>query len=297
MSQRPSKNPFLDPVIVAQLGNLRLRARRILDGFYSGHHANRTFGQSHDFSEHRPYNPGDDLRRLDWKVWGRTDRLVIKRFEEQTSVAAFLVLDNSASMKYAAEGRLTKWEYAQTLAAGLSYLVVAQNDAIGLISRRLQLAPSSNQNRLESLFEALQGLKPEGVFDFSTLPEMLAGFVKKRAFVMVFSDLLENSSAVISALRSLHARRHEVLVFHIFDPAERDLPFEGPILFRDLETGETIKTDASSLRASYQQLVRKKISQFAHIFQSSGLDYLFLTTDTPFDKGLGAYLSWREAQF
>lgn len=284
---------FLDPVIVAQLGNLSLSARRVLDGLYAGHHQNRNRGHCQDFSEHRPYNPGDDLRLLDWKVFGRTDRLVVKQFEEETNVAATVFLDHSASMGFSWDGRLTKLAYAKIMAAAIGYLVVAQHDAIGLVSRSRQLAPGSELGHLNRFFEALDNVQPEGAWDMKALAPFFGTVHKKRGFVAVFTDLMAKEKETTAFLRALQARKNEVLIFQILDPAEKDLPFQGPALFEDVESRETLRTDPDALRERYRLWVKERLNSFASAFHSAGVDYTVLTTDTPFEKGLGAYLSWR----
>lgn len=287
---------LLDPLIIAQLGNLKLRARRILDGIYSGQHINLARGQSKDFSEHRPYNPGDDLRSLDWKVFGRTDRLVVKQYEEQTNIGAVAIIDDSASMNFSWDGRPSKLEYAKTLAAALGYLVIGQQDAIAMVSSRVNVPLGSQRGHIERYFEALDGLTGLGTWDLDTIAQSVGVLVKKKTFVLVFSDLMASAEKVITTLRSLQSRKYEVLVFHLLDPAERDLPFNGPILFEDSETGEKLKTEPDSIRAAYREMVEEKIANFSHVFGSSGIDYVHITTNTSFDKGLGAYLSYRAAR-
>jgi uncharacterized protein (DUF58 family) len=270
---------LLDPVVVARLGNLELRARRILDGLYSGQHANIVRGHSQDFSEHRPYNPGDDPKGLDWKIFGRTDRLVIRQYEEQTNIGAVVILDDSASMRFSSPGRITKLDYAKTLAAALGYLVTRQGDAIGLISRQATLPSASARGHLERFFDALEKDRPEGIWKMSDL-----------------SDLMEDVDTVLSSLRSLAARKHEVIVIQIADPAERELPFDGPVIFTDMETGERLETNADAIRPAYQAVFDARRHQFSQAFHGAGIDHLYVTTDTPFDKGLGAFLTWRAAR-
>jgi uncharacterized protein (DUF58 family) len=290
-------NPaLLDPVVVARLGNLELRARRILDGLYSGQHANIVRGHSQDFSEHRPYNPGDDPKGLDWKIFGRTDRLVIRQYEEQTNIGAVVILDDSASMRFSAAGRLSKLDYAKTLAAALGYLVTRQGDAIGLVSRQAAIPSSSARGQLERFFGALEKDSPEGIWKMSDLSGRLGHPLKKRGFAIVLSDLMEDTETVLSSLRSLAARKHEVIVIHLADPAERELPFEGPVIFTDAETGERLETNADAIRAAYQSAWDAKRHQLSQALSGAGIDYLYLTTDTPFDKGLGAFLTWRAAR-
>lgn len=291
-----ANSSLLDPILIAQLGNLQLRARRILDGLYSGRHFNLTKGHAQDFSEHRPYNPGDDLRALDWKVFGRTDRLVIRQYEEQTNVGAVVVLDDSASMGFSSEGRPSKLEYAKTMAAALGYLVVSQHDAIGVWSSKGQLPPRSQRAHLDQCFDLLDGLNPQGVWNFQNLSESLGPSLKKKSFVLIFSDLMANANEVLAQIQTLSSRRHEVLVFQVLDPAERDLDFHGPVLFKDLESGEEIRTEPDVLRPAYQAWVNQHLAGLEQSLRGFGVDYHLLTTNTPFDKGMGAFLSWRSAR-
>lgn len=289
-------NSPLDPVLLAQLGNLELRARRILDGFYAGRHVNRNRGHAQDFSEHRAYYPGDDLRSMDWKVFGRTDRLVIKQYEEQTNVQAMLVMDSSSSMGFSHSGRISKLEYAKTMAAAIGYVVVSQSDAVGLLSSGARLAAASQLGHLGRLFSTLEQLTPNGAWNVDGLAKDLEMSTRRKGFVAIFSDLMADPDRILSALRLLHARKNEVLVFQVLDPAEIDLPFTGPVLFQDMENGAELKTEPESIRAAYKAWVDRHLASQAQSFRSLGVDYLLLTTDTPFDRGLGAYLSWRGAR-
>ncbi|MCG3203697.1 MAG: hypothetical protein KCHDKBKB_00369 [Elusimicrobia bacterium] len=284
---------LLDPLIIAQLGNLELRARRILEGTLSGQHENRNHGHARDFSQHRPYNPGDDLRSIDWKVFGRTDRLVVKQYEEQTNIQAFLLLDSSKSMAFSHGGRLSKLEYAKTLAAALGTLVVSQTDSVGLLTNHQHLALGNQWGHLSRLMALLEETQAVGAWDIQAMLSQLDRMNRKRGFVILFSDLMTHEEKLVSSIRRIHAQRHEVLVFQVLDPAELTLPFSGPILFEDMETGEKLRTDPEAIRAHYQAWVNAHLLKQAHVFRSMGIEYLRLTTDTPFDKGLGAYLSWR----
>lgn len=290
-----SKEALLDPVTIAQLSNLELRARRVLDGLYSGHHINRNRGHSQDFSEHRPYNPGDDIRSLDWKVFGRTDRLVLKQYEEQTNVQSVVIVDDSASMNFAWGNNPSKLEYAKTMAAAVGYLIVSQHDAVGLLSRTQFLPPESQLSFLHRYFESLSSMPGTGVWNADEAVRSLTTRFQKKSFVLLFSDLMTQEAEMIKTLQALEARKSEVMVFQILDRAELELPFEGPSVFEDLESGEKLRTEPDAIRDRYRRLVKEKLEHFAHTFRSSRIDFLTLTTDTPFDKGMGAYLSWRRA--
>ncbi len=290
------KNALLDPIVVAQLGNLHVRARRILDGLYAGHHTNKNRGHSQDFSEHRPYNPGDDLRSLDWKIYGRTDRLVIKQFEEQTNVGAVLALDASGSMGFSSGGRISKLEYMKTMAAALAYVIVSQNDAVGIVTKERRLPPSAEKGQLAHVVNELDGLVPTGEWDLSSLANDMHSLTRRKSFLILISDLMMEPDAALSALRALAARKHEMMVLQVLDPTEVNLDLVGEIEFEDTETHARLLTDVDALRAPYKAWVEQRLAQTAQSFRSAGIDYQMITTDTPFDKGLGAFLSWREAR-
>jgi len=279
--------------VIAQLGNLHLRARRILDGLYSGAHINRNRGSSKEFSQHRPYNPGDDPKSLDWKIFGRTDRLVVKQYEEETNMISLLLMDDSASMTFSAEGRLSKWEYAKSLAAAFTYLLLSQGDAVGVVSRETLLPPRSQWAHLDPCLRTLDAIKPGGVWTPDNILKKFPLPFRKKSFIVVFSDLMAEPDEMISTLRALHARKNEVMVFQILDPAERDLSFHGPVIFEDAETGEKIRTEPDVIRETYQKYLKARLNIFSQAFRGYGMDYVVLTTDAPFDKGLGMYLSWR----
>ena len=288
---------LLDPVIIAQLGNLQLRSRRILDGFYAGHHLNKNRGQAQDFSEHRPYYPGDEPRSIDWKVFGRTDRMVIKQYEEQTNVQATIFFDHSNSMSFSHAGRLSKLEYAKTLAAAIGTLVVSQTDAIGFVSHSNSLSAGSHPGQLGRLYEILENIQPQGSWDAAALLKKHQTLTRKRGFVIVFSDLMTSEAALMSSLRILQAQRNEVLVFQILDPAELELPFDGPVQFEDLETGAILTTEPAAIREKYKAWVSQHLAHLSQSFRGAGIEYARFQTDVPFDRGLGAYLSWRGARF
>lgn len=288
-------NSLLDPVVVAQLGNLELRARRVLDGLYAGFHTNPYPGSSQIFSQHRPYTPGDDIRRLDWKVFGRTDRYLVRQFEEESNVAAQVFIDDSASMGFSWDKRPSKLEYAKVMAAVIGYVLVGQHDGVGLLSREQKVSAHNDRVHWERYCEMLEKITPKGIWDLKSLIQTSSGALSHRSFIVVFSDLFQESDEVIHQLRTLHSQRHEVIVFHLLDPAEVDLPFQGSIRFKDMETGADLVTEPEVIRRAYREEVQKKLAQLSQTARGGGLDYVFVTTDTPFAKGVGAYLSWRSA--
>ncbi len=207
-----------------------------------------------------------------------------------------VLLDPSASMNYKSGENPTKLEYSKTLAAAIGYLLVGQHDAVGLLAGETALSPRNQRGFLDSYFEKLTEVRGLGQWNLASVPSMLGDHLKKRGLLMVFSDLMQDFSDVQSAFKALRSLKHDIMVFQILDPAERDLTLQGPILFEDMETGEKIKTEPEAIRRAYQEFVDKKIAEASHFFKGLGVEYLTLTTDTPFDKGMGAYLSWREAR-
>ncbi len=284
---------FLDPLIIVQLGNLRIRSRRILDGIFSGYHNTPLRGTSQEFSEHRAYHPGDDLKTLDWKAFGRTDRLVTKQFEEETNVGGWILIDDSASMNYSAPGRPSKLEYAKTMTAALGTLMQFQNDAVGLITSQHVLPPRCHKGHLDQMMDCLEELKGEGIWNLPSQIQKMNLNRRKRTFVFVFSDLMENEADMIKGIQFLSSRKNEVIVFQILDPNELTLPMDGLLVFDDLETREKVKTDPAAIRVQYQKIVQRTLDGFNQIFHSHAIDYHLLKTDMPFEKGLGTFLSIR----
>jgi uncharacterized protein (DUF58 family) len=286
----------LDPILVVQLKNLELRARRILDGLYAGHHKQILKGHSQDFSEHRPYYPGDDPKNIDWKAYGKTDRLVIRQFDEQTNMSVCVFIDDSPSMNFASPGHVSKLDYAKTLASAIGYLVQQQHDAIGLMSSNLQLPSRNQEGHFQKYLECLTQLNSSSVWNLKKMSSDISLSLRKKSLVVVVSDLMGNRDEIVSTLKMLSIRKHEVLVVQVLDPAERELPYDGTVIFKDLETQEELKTDPAVIRNSYKAWVDGLIEYYQQVFRGNHMDYVFLTTDVSFDKGLGAYLTWREAR-
>lgn len=285
--------PSLDPLLIAQLGSLELKARRLLEGFFSGHYIRRIRGASQEFSEHRSYNVGDDLKRLDWKIWGRTDRLMIKSFHEETNVAGTILMDTSASMAFSDERRMCKLDYARILAAALGYLMVSQNDGVGLTSSQATLPVGRGQAFLKTLFEKLDQLKAQGDQPLSSMVHQSVSSLRRKQILLIFSDLMQDVDSLVSSLSALESKKHEILVFQILDPSELDFPFEGPVIFEDMESHQFIKTDPDVIREGYRRIVHDRLHSLRQVFRKANIEYEFFTTDMPFDKGMGAYLSWR----
>jgi uncharacterized protein (DUF58 family) len=308
----PAADPkFLRPDVVARLDSMELRARLIVEGFITGLHKSPYHGFSVEFAEHRPYNPGDELRHVDWKVYGKSDRYYVKRYQEETNLRHYVVLDTSASMRYRGEAPLSKLEYGAYLAAALHYLMVRQRDATGLAAfdERVHtfLPPKATPGYLRGLLARLEGLIQEPPPARNTPPTRtgaaaalheLAERVGRRAFVVVITDLFENVAAhddLLKALQHLRWRGHEVLVFHVLDSAtERAFRFpDVPLLFRDVETGEEMTLQPAQLREDYAAAVQVFAERFRRRCREANVDFEELDTGQPYDAALVAYLNKR----
>ena len=294
----PDIRDYLRPDVVSRLSRLDLVARLVVEGFITGLHQSPYHGFSVEFSEYRQYMPGDPIRDLDWKVYGKTDRLYVKQYEEETNLKAYLLLDASASMRYGSE-RLNKFQYAAYTAAALAHLMLRQRDAVGLVafdaSIRTYIPPRSVGSHLHTLLHALQAAGPEGTdTDLSNTFHDLAERIKRRGLIVVFSDLLDDPQAVLSGLKHFRHRKHEVIVFHILDPRERDLAFNRETRFVDLETGSRIATEPWHIAPDYRAHMEGLIDRFRKECRESLIDYILLDTTEPFDTALFNYLAKRK---
>jgi uncharacterized protein (DUF58 family) len=297
---------YLDPVIVSRLNNMELRARLIVEGFITGLHKSPYHGFSVEFAEHRPYNPGDELRHVDWKVYAKTDRHYVKQYEEETNLRHYVVLDTSPSMRYKHAGALSKLEYGSYLAAALHFLMVKQRDATGLIAFdetiHTMLRPKSTQRYLRQILvhlERITDAKVEGkrTSAASVLNEV-ADRIARRSLVVVITDLFENieaHDALLKALRHLRHRGHEVLVFHVLESeTERNFQFpDVPMVFRDMETGEEISLQPAQLREHYAEAVKLFSDTFRRRCLEHNVDFIELDTGASYDQALLAYLNKR----
>jgi uncharacterized protein (DUF58 family) len=290
------RTAFLRPDVVSRLKGIDLKARLVVEGFLAGLHRSPYKGFSVEFTEHRQYMPGDELKRIDWKVYAKTDRFFVREYEEETNLRAYLVLDSSGSMSYST-GKVTKLEYASLLAASLSYLLLHQKDSAGLVtfSDRIEqyVPPRSSPAHLAVLLRQLAGLKPGGDTNVTDALHQLAERIRRRGLVIIMSDLWDEPAAVLSALRHFRHRKHEVLVFHIMDPNERLFGFSNPVVLRDLETGQEMTVDPRVIRNEYQQTFDAHFREFEHDCREGLIDYHRMTTDTPFDRALFSYLERR----
>ncbi len=288
----------LDLRILAQLQGLHLRARHIVEGYVAGLHRSPFRGYSIEFAEHREYTPGDDLRYVDWKVYGRTDKYYVKQYEDETNLICYLVLDISESMGYRGpESVLSKFEYAQCLAAALSYLVILQQDAVALATFDNQLrqlirpaSGPSHHRQILSIMESAQTVaKTAAGRTFHEVAERLT----KRGVVVILSDFLDDAESMLAGLQHFRYRRHDVVLLHLLDPWELDFPFRGSTLFRGLEQYPQVLADPSVLRPAYLHELGRFLQTLKAGAIRLGMDYQLLRTDQPFDQALASFLSHR----
>ncbi|MFV1966932.1 MAG: DUF58 domain-containing protein [Pirellulaceae bacterium] len=291
---------FLDPRTLAKLKGLQLRAQRIVEGYMAGLHRSPYRGFSIEFAEHREYAPGDDLRYLDWKVFGRTDKFYLKQFEDETNLIGYLVLDVSASMLYKGpDSPLSKFEYAQCLAASLAWLILQQQDAVGLVTFddrvRAHLPPSNNVSHLRQLFAVLESASSASKTATGPIFHELAEKWKKRGVVVVISDLFDNVASLMAGLKHFRHRRHDVIILHLLDAAELDFPFTQPTTFQGLEGQPDLAADPRALRRAYLDEMNAFLQAIRQGCREREMDYRQIRTDQPLDSALAAFLTRRMA--
>ena len=292
---------YLRPEVIRQISRLDLRAQFIVRGFLQDLHASPFHGFSVEFSEHREYNHGDDPKGIDWLVYAKTDKYYIKKFEAETNITGYLVMDLSRSMGYTFRQELTKFEYGICLAAALAYLMIHQQDPVGLIAFddkiRQSLAPASKRTQLGNLLSLLSNLTPTGKTDIAASLTQLAAMLRHHSLIMIFSDLLAPPEEVFPALRQLRYGGHDVILFHILDEAEVHFPFQGLVELEEPETNERLTIDANHFRADYQKQIEAFREEYRRECFQRGIDYIALDTSMQFDKALMEYLVNRRARF
>lgn len=288
---------LLRPEVLNKLKGLDLKARLVVEGFMSGLHRSPFHGFSVEFADYRPYVPGDETKRIDWRIWGRTNRYYVKEFEEETNLKAYILLDTSGSMRFQTD-RVSKHEYGQVLAASFAYLLLKQRDSVGLITfaERLieYIPPSSKKGHIQILLKAIDQARPGGETDLAATFFQMAERMKRRGLIIVISDLLDEPSRVVRALKSFRYRKHEMLVFHVLDRQEWDFGFAGPARFVDLETAREITLDPRGLRATYRRKMDSFVKAYRRDLRASRIDYELLFTDVPYERALLSFLAKRE---
>ncbi|MBU0690661.1 DUF58 domain-containing protein [bacterium] len=276
---------------------MQLRARMVVEGFIVGLHKSPYHGFSVEFAEHRPYMPGDTLRNLDWKVFAKTDRFYIKQYEEETNLKCYVLLDVSNSMNFGTTG-VTKFQYGSYLAAALSFLMIQQRDAAGLVTYDTDLRsyhpPRSVRTYLNVILSQLENTEPSSETDIGKNLHAVADRIRRRGLIIVISDLLDDPAKILSGLRHFRHDGHEVLVLHTLDPREIDFAFSGDVRFKDLETKDEMATHPWHLRKEYRELIRNFIEQLRRGCREDRIDYHLLNTSKPYDEALIQYLIKRK---
>lgn len=296
-----SYQKYFSPETLARLAGLELQARQIVEGFVTGLHQSPYHGFSIEFAEHREYAPGDDLRYVDWKVFGKTDRYYLKQYEEETNFSCYVLLDTSESMLYrSAAAAVTKLQYAQFVAAALSYLVLRQQDAVGLATFdngvRNFVRASSQPSHLKQLCHVMEQSPAAGDSAMGPIFHDLAERIKKRGLILIISDLFDNVDEILMGLKHFRHKRHEVLVMQVIDPAEQDFPFRDPTLFKGLEHWPEMMTDPRSLKAAYQLEFETFLTDVRRGCRDMRMDHLLLRTDQPLDLVLSNFLASRASR-
>jgi uncharacterized protein (DUF58 family) len=293
---RLDKRHYLDPAVIARLDNMSLRARLVVEGFIIGLHRSPYHGFSIEFAEHRPYMPGDEIKHIDWKLYGKTDRFYIKQFEEETNLKSYILLDKSGSMNYKS-GAVSKLDYGSYLAAALGYLLLKQQDAVSLTlfdtDIRSYLPPSAKKSHLNLVLAALEKTAAGAETSIAPLLHASAEKIRKRGLIILISDLFDDPENVIRALKHFRHRRHEVIVFQILDPQEIEFGFRRQTKFIDLENHDSLLTEPGQVRRAYQQAMRQFVENYKTQCRTNNIDHVLLTTDRPLDLALTEYLNKR----
>jgi uncharacterized protein (DUF58 family) len=289
---------FLHPETIARISRLDLRARHVVEGFISGMHRSPFFGHSVEFVQHREYVAGDDLRHLDWKVWSKTDRFYVKQYEEETNLRSTIVVDVSESMHYG-RGPLNKYNYACTVAACLGYLLLRQQDSVGLITfddSVRQIVPArSQQTHIDAVVQALHASRPRAKTDLETILRRVAESVSSRGMIILLSDLLADREPLFRGLEMLRHRRHDLLVFHVLDEDELTFPFAGSTRFEGMEELPQLLCDPRALRDGYLQALDEYLAEVRRGCARQGIDYTLVRTGDYLDAALSKFLHHRMA--
>ena len=294
---------YLQPDIVSKLSNMELRARLVVEGFITGLHKSPYHGFSVEFAEYRQYMPGDEIRHIDWRLYGKTDKYFVKKYEEETNLKSYIVLDTSASMRFASDAdkkgtkRISKIQYASFVAAALAYLMMQQRDAVGLMlydsEIRSVIPPHATKQHLRRVLVELEKIQPSNTTNSAFALHRLADRISRRGLVIVLSDLFDNPANVIAALKHFRHNKHEVLVMQILDSLERTFAFGKDAIFRDIETGELITTQPHHIQKAYQKAIQEFVETYKNECTENLIDYVLLDTSTPFDVALLNYLNKR----
>lgn len=287
----------ISPKFLYKISNMELRARLVVDGFLTGLHRSPNFGFNVEFAEHREYTPGDDIKYLDWKIYGKRDKFYLKRFEEETNMRVWLVLDKSKSMSYRHQD-ISKFDYGRFLCASLSYLMLKQSDAVGLVcfSDVLEeyIPPRCGLSHIRHILSTLEKVTPSSNTNVYKSLNLLSEKIKKRGLIVVLSDFLDKEERVIQGLSHFRYKKNEVVVFQILDRAETELPYFGSTTFVDMETKKLLSVDSNLIKITYQNRVKNYLEKFKTKLYQNYIDYNLLLTSRPFDEALLSYLIKRK---
>ncbi len=292
------RREMLDPAVVARLAHLDVRARLVVEGFIAGMHRSPFHGFSVEFAEHRPYMQGDPIKNLDWRVWARSDRYLIKQYTEETNLRCHLLVDLSGSMGFKSpRAAMSKIEYAQSLAAALAYLMLHQQDAVGALlfadEPLTYVPPRAVRSHLDVLLKTLGRLEPRGRTRLGPMLHQLAERIKRRGLIVLCSDLMDKPDEVLSGLQHFRHDGHEVIVFHVLDPDEIEFPYTDTATFVDLESGQRLTTEPWEIARRYREKLAAWSEEYRTRCRERRIDYVLLDTRTPFDRALLAYLEKR----
>jgi len=291
------KKGYIDPLIVAKLSTMLLKARFVVEGFIAGLHQSPYKGFSLEFAQHREYSPGDETRHIDWKVYGRKDKYFVKQYQEETNLKGYILLDRSASMGYRSKG-ITKLQYGSYLAASLAFLMLRQQDSVGLATfdERIKkyIPPRQSKGHLSLILKELEKLVPSSQTGINRSLRELGQYTKRRGLIILISDLLDEQEKVLNALKYFRFKKHEVIVFHLLDPAELELPFTNVLWLEDMENKKRVLTHPEIIREKYKNVIKGFVETYKLSCLRSDIDYCLMDTKTPLDFALGAYLARRK---
>ena len=291
-----SSKKYLNPAVLSSIDNMALRAKLVVEGYLVGKHKSPYHGFSVEFAEHRTYGQGDEIKHIDWKLYGKTDRHYVKRFEEETNLRSYILLDTSKSMNYESKN-ITKLKYGESLAAGLTHLMIKQKDAVGLIlfdnAIRKYISPKTSKSHKNIIFNSLSKCKAGENTNIQLILDSMAERIKKSGLVILISDLLDDPKNVMKGLNHFRHNKQEVIVFHLLDKQEFNFTFNERTKFSDMETGETITTDPWHIQSSYQDKIKLFINKFKRECGNQKIDYVPIFTDQNFDLALSEYIRKR----
>jgi len=295
---REDYRKYLDPKVLSKVGNLDLIARLIVEGLISGLHRSPFHGFSVEFAQHREYAPGDDIKHIDWKVYSKTDRYYIKQYEQETNLKAYILLDCSESMRYKRNG-VSKYEYACYLTAALSYMLIQQQDQVGLVLFDDEIVkiipPSGHPNQLKTMLYEIDQVKPRKKTDLEPIFHQLAEEITRKGLIFLFSDLFVPRDGLFRGLQHFRHRKHEVLAFHLMDDDEINFDLDGNLLFRGLEQTGELRVQPRTIRRAYQEVVQNYLTDVRRRCVSSRIDYRLVNTAQSLDAALAGFLAQREA--